>query len=91
MGGDLIKRRVAWPGQGRRTDYRTLMMFRSGSRTVFVYGVAKNERDNIGPEELEFWRKVAGAFVTMDDARLRTLLDEREIMGGGWRWIYHRL
>jgi hypothetical protein len=48
--------------------------------TVFVYGFAKNERDNIGPEELDFWRQVARAFVTMDEARLQTLLAEREIM-----------
>ena len=79
-GGGLIKQRVARTGQGRRSGYRTLMAFRAGNPTVFVYGFAKNERDNVGPEELEFWRKVAGAFVTMDDARLRTLLDEQEIM-----------
>jgi hypothetical protein len=56
------------------------MAFRAGDRTVFVYGFAKNERDNIGSAELEFWRRVAGAFVAMDDVRLQTLLDEQEIM-----------
>jgi hypothetical protein len=29
---------------------------------------------------LDFWRQVARAFVTMDEARLQTLLAEREIM-----------
>lgn len=79
LGGGLIKQRVARPRQGRRRR-RTLMAFRSGDRTVFVYGFAKNERDNIGLAELEFWRKVAAAFLTMDDPRLRTLLAGQEIM-----------
>jgi hypothetical protein len=56
------------------------MAFRVGSSTVFVYGFAKNERDNIGPDELNFWRKVAGAFVMMDDAALRALVAEQEIV-----------
>ena len=56
------------------------MAFQVGSLTVFVYGFAKNERDNIGPDELNFWRKVAGAFVMMDDAALRALVAEQEIV-----------
>ena len=30
LGGGLIKQRVARPGQGRRSGYRTLMAFRAG-------------------------------------------------------------
>jgi hypothetical protein len=56
------------------------MAFRVGSLTVFVYGFAKHERDNIGPDELNFWRKVATAFVRMDDAALRALVAEQEIV-----------
>jgi hypothetical protein len=80
LGGGLIKQRVARPGQGRRGGFRTLMAFRAGGLTVFVYGFAENERGNTGPEELNFWCKVAEAFVRMDDARPGMLLAEREIM-----------
>jgi putative transcriptional regulator len=48
------------------------MGFRAGDRTVFAYGFAKNERDNIGPEELEFWRRVAGVFAAMAERAYRT-------------------
>ena len=54
LGGGLIKQRIARPGQGRSGGYRALMAFRSGRRAVFVYGFAKSERDDIGPDELEF-------------------------------------
>lgn len=80
LGGGLIKQRVARQGQGRSGGYRTLMAFRAGARTVFLYGFAKSERDNIGPDELDFWRRVAGALLTMDAAQTRTLLTAREIM-----------
>jgi hypothetical protein len=48
-------------------------------RTVFVYGFAKSERDNIGPDELEFWQRVATAFLRMDDANLRLMIDQLEL------------
>jgi hypothetical protein len=79
LGGGLVKQRVARPGQGRRGGYRTLMAFSSAARTVFVYGFAKSERDNIGPDEMEFWRKAASAFLTMSEAQLSALIAAKEI------------
>ena len=52
LGVGLIKQRVARPGQGRSGGWRTWMAFRSQDRTVFLYGFAKSERANIGPDEL---------------------------------------
>jgi hypothetical protein len=79
LGGGLIKQRVARAGQGRRGGYRTLMAIRSKARTVFVYGFAKSERDNIGPDELDFWRRVAFAFLAMDENKLKAMIDAQEI------------
>lgn len=79
LGRGLIKQRIARPGQGRSGGYRSLMAFRSKHRTVFVYGFAKNERDNIGPDELEFWQRVATAFVRMDDAKIKLMIDQLEL------------
>jgi hypothetical protein len=80
LGGGLIKQRVARPGQGRRGGFRTLMAFSFAQQTVFLYGFAKSERDNIGPDELEFWRRVARGFLGMDDAQWQTMLAARDIM-----------
>jgi hypothetical protein len=79
LGGGLIKQRIARPGQGRSGGYRTLMAFRSKHRTVFVYGFAKSERDNIDPDELEFWQRVATAFLKMDDAKIKLMIDQLEL------------
>jgi len=55
------------------------MAFRSRHRTVFVYGFAKNERDNIDPDELEYWQGISTAFLRMDDAKLTLMIDQLEL------------
>ena len=47
LGGGIIKQRVARTGQGRSGGYRLLIAYHSGKLAVFLYGFAKNERDNI--------------------------------------------
>lgn len=67
LAGGLIKQRVARPDQGRSGGFRTLIVFRAKTRSVFVNGFAKSERANIGKKELEFWQTVATAFLAMND------------------------
>ncbi|MBB4844273.1 hypothetical protein HNP55_002809 [Paucibacter oligotrophus] len=51
LGGGLFKKRVARPGQGKSSGFRTLVATNKGDRWVFVYGFAKNERSNIDKDE----------------------------------------
>ena len=76
LGGGLIKQRVARSGQGRSGGFRVLVAFRIGDRAVFLYGFAKNERDNIDPDELEELREVAKDWLRADEERIdRALAD----------------
>jgi hypothetical protein len=79
LGGGLIKQRFARVGEGKRGGFRIRIALQPLRRTVFVYGFAKSERDNIQPDELDFWRKVALAFLKMDEAKLETMLRDGEI------------
>src|SRR5882672_8396591 len=55
LGGEVIKQRIARPGQGRSKGYRTIILFRRGAKAFFVYGFSKSKRANInGVEETEF-------------------------------------
>ena len=56
LGGGLIKQRVARPGAGRSGGYRVLLAYRRKARTVFLYGFAKSDRDNIEEAEMETFR-----------------------------------
>ncbi len=77
--GGLIKQRVARPGQGRSGGFRTLIVFRAKTRSVFVHGFAKSERANIGAKELEFWRTVATAFLGMNERLIEAAIAADEL------------
>jgi hypothetical protein len=70
LGCGVIKQRVARAGQGRSGGYRLLIAYRAGDRAVFLYGFAKNERDNLGDEELATLREIAAAWFEANDERL---------------------
>lgn len=59
LGGGLVKKRIARPGEGKRSGYRTLVATRKNERWVYVFGFAKNERSNIDQDEEEALRKLA--------------------------------
>jgi hypothetical protein len=67
LGGGVIKQRIARPGQGKSGGFRTLIVFRAGARAFFVHGFAKNEKDNIGQDELVALKKLAAALLAYDD------------------------
>ena len=76
MGGGLIKRRVARQGRGRSGGYRVIVAFRVRKRAVFFYGFAKNERDNIEPDELKDFRLVAYAWLEATTERIEAALKD---------------
>jgi hypothetical protein len=63
LGGGIIKQRVARRGQGRSGGYRMLIAYRFGNRAVFMYGIAKNERDNIDEDELVTLREIGSTWL----------------------------
>jgi len=74
LGGGVIKQRVARPGSGKSGGFRTIIVLRTGDRAFFVYGFAKNQRDNIRPDELIEFRRLAAILLSHgDDAILAAL------------------
>ncbi len=59
LGGQVVKKRVALAGRGKRGGARTLVAFRQGEKAFFVYGFAKNERANISDKELKALKLLA--------------------------------
>ena len=80
LGGGLIKKRVARSGHGKRGGYRVILASNLGDRWVFMFGFAKNERDNVDDNELRLMKRLASAFLEMDDRMLRQALTSGEIL-----------
>jgi hypothetical protein len=80
LGGGLIKQRVARSGQGRSGGYRMLLAYRAADRAVFLYGVAKSERENVDSDELSTVRDVAADWLAADTARIEEAVLENELL-----------
>ena len=76
LGGGIIKQRVARTGQGRSGGFRLLVGYRSGNIAVFLYGFAKNERDNITPDDLDTLREIGAAWVAAKKEHLENAIKE---------------
>jgi hypothetical protein len=75
LGGLIIKQRVARSGQGKRSGFRMLIGFKS-DRSVFLFGFAKNERENISNAELTTLREIAASFLSAADETITRALKD---------------
>jgi hypothetical protein len=76
LGGGLIKQRVARQGQGRSGGYRMMIAYRAKERAVFLFGFAKNDSENIGPDELLLFRAGADRWLAADAAKILEALED---------------
>lgn len=74
LGGNVIKKRVALAGRGKSGGARTLLAYRMGDRAFFVYGFAKNERDNIDDKELKALKQLASIQLGLNQTQLQHAL-----------------
>jgi len=74
IGGGVIKQRIARPGAGRSKGYRSIILFRKGEKSFFVYGFSKSELGNIREDEEEQFKKMAKHVLALTDAQLSELI-----------------
>ena len=65
LGGLLYKKRIARPGGGKRSGYRTVLSARIDQRYVFLHGFAKADRANITQDEQKALRFVGKVFLDL--------------------------
>jgi hypothetical protein len=70
LGGGLLKKRIARPGQGKSGGFRTIVATNNGDRWFFLYGFAKNERANIDDDEEAALKKYGKTLLIMPTASL---------------------
>jgi hypothetical protein len=80
LGGQVVKKRVALPGRGKRGSTRTLVAFRQGNKAFFIYGFAKNERANISDKELRSLKMLAKELMSYTAAALTKAMKAGELI-----------
>lgn len=86
LGGGVIKQRVARSGQGKSGGYRTIVIYWTKVRAIFVFGFAKSGKADLDTDELEGYRELAKAYLAktendMDNYVVAGAL--MEVMGDG--------
>lgn len=79
LGGGLIKQRVARKGQGRRGGYRVMIAFRSRDFSVFLFGFAKSDEDNIDDRQLAVLRRIAASWLSADATSIKKAVEQGEL------------
>jgi len=80
LGGQVVKKRIALPGRGKRGSTRTLVAFRQGNKAFFIYGFAKNERADISDKELRSLKMLAKELMSYTAAALTKAMKAGELI-----------
>ena len=80
LGGYVFKKRVAFPGRGKRSGVRVIVATRKVDRWFFLYGFGKNERNNISDKELEIFQEMAVDLLKLNDRQVDLALSSGEFV-----------
>lgn len=80
LGGGVIKQRIARPNEGKSGGFRSIVLFRSGEKSFFVYGFSKSGRDNVRKDELQGFKELADEMLPYDDTALKKAIKAGALM-----------
>lgn len=80
LGGNVVKKRGGVGGRGKSSGVRTIVAFKFEGRAFFLYGFAKNQRDNIDDKELKALKLLATQLLGYDRTALEKAVKARELI-----------
>lgn len=80
LGGHVVKKRVALPGQGKRGSTRTLVGTNYKDRWIFLFGFGKSERDNITVSELVVLQETAKDLLALNARQIEVAIEHGELL-----------
>jgi hypothetical protein len=80
LGGGLVKKRIARPGEGKSGGFRTLLATNKGDLWIFLYGFPKSSRSNIGKDEEQQLKKSAQDLLSLAPEGIELLKNEDELI-----------
>ena len=80
LGGQVVKKRVAVSGRGKRGSTRMLVAFKQGEKAFFIYGFAKSARANVSNRELKALKLLAKVLLSYSGAMLSQAVEAGELI-----------
>lgn len=78
-GAGLLKKRIARDGGGKRGGYRSIIAYRSETRTVFMYCFAKSDKENLSHSEVSAYKTAASLYLGFNDAQIIKAVQKNEL------------
>lgn len=79
-GGGVIKQRIARPNEGKSGGYRSIILFRRGERSFFVFGFAKHEQANIDKSDERDFKALADKLLAAAEDEIEKLIDRGDFV-----------
>jgi len=80
LGKFLYKKRISLQNKGKRGGARTIIAYKNKDKAYFLYGFAKNEKENIDSETKETLRRYAEIFMNFNVSQLNKAIFNGEII-----------
>ena len=80
LGGHVVKKRISVEGRGKSGGLRTILALKANERAFFLYGFAKNQRDNISETELKVLKMLATHLLAYDHSTLVKAIAAQELI-----------
>jgi hypothetical protein len=80
LGGEVIKQRIARPGQGKSKGYRAIILFRREARAVLMYGFPKSQQGNISTDEEKEFKAAAKHVLSLSEKHLTELIERGDFV-----------
>jgi len=77
LGGNLYKVRVHRLGKGKSSGFRTIVVYRSEEKAIFLYGFGKNEKSNISKKELTYFKVLGSDLLALDAEQISNSLEKQ--------------
>lgn len=80
LGNHVYKKRVALKGRGKQGSTRSIIAYKIADKAFFIFGYAKNEKENITAEEKKIIRRFAAELLSYSDKELDRLIESKAIV-----------
>ena len=74
LGGGVYKKRL------NDNMHRSIIIAKAGQHWIYVYLYAKKDRENIAPDELAAFKKLAKDYGSASDVKIAALLNDKELL-----------
>lgn len=80
LGGQVVKKRIAFKGRGKRSGARTILATNFERRWIFLFGFEKSERANISKAELKALQELSKNLLGFNATQIVMAVRERQLI-----------